>query len=56
MQGCKNTIIPNTVTKIGNYAFQDCSGLTSMEIPNSVSIGEGAFSRCTGLKSVTILK
>ena len=48
-------IIPNSVTSIGNWAFWDCSGLTSVTIPNSVtSIGEYAFSGCSGLTSVTI--
>ena len=53
--GCKSTVIPNSVTSIGNYAFQGCSRLTSIEIPNSVtSIGDRAFSGCSGLTSVTI--
>ena len=53
--GCENTIIPNTVTAIGNAAFDNCSGLTSIDIPNSVtSIGEGAFWGCSGLTSITI--
>ncbi len=52
--GCKNTIIPNSVTAIGNNAF-DSSGLTSIKIPNSVtSIGEGAFHACEGLTSIEI--
>ena len=53
--GCKNSTIPNSVTSIGNYAFSDCSGLTSIEISNSVtSFGEGAFSGCSGLTSIEI--
>jgi len=44
-----------TVTGIGNYAFDDCSGLTSVSIPNTVtSIGNSAFGNCSGLVSIII--
>lgn len=53
--GCKKTFIPNSVTNIGSFAFNDCDGLTSITIPNSVtSIGDYAFGGCTGLTSITI--
>ena len=53
--GCKNTTIPYSVTSIGDYAFEDCSGLTSITIPNSVtSIDRQAFYGCIGLTSITI--
>ena len=52
---CKNTIIPNSVTSIGDYAFYECFGLTDITIPNSVtSIGNSAFFNCKELTSVTI--
>ena len=48
-------VIPDSVTSIGDYAFSDCSGLTSVTIGNRVtSIGDYAFSNCSGLTSVTI--
>ena len=51
VSGCKNTVIPNSVTSIGYEAFRDCTGLTSITIPNSVtSIGKYAFWNCKGLK------
>ena len=44
-----------SVTSIGDYAFNGCTGLTSIEIPNSVtSIGEYVFCSCTGLTSIEI--
>ena len=59
-----NVVIPESVdydgntylvTRIGTEAFLNCSGLTSVSIPNSVtSIGSSAFQGCINLTSVTI--
>ena len=47
--------IPNTITTIKNFAFDNWSRLNSVTIPNSVtSIGFFAFDGCSGLTSVTI--
>ena len=50
LAGCANTVIPNTVTAIGENAFCGLNGLTSIDIPESVTtIGAGAFSFCFNL-------
>ena len=50
LTGCVNTVIPNTVTAIGENAFCGLGDLTSIDIPESViSIGTGAFSFCFNL-------
>ena len=62
--GLTTAIIPASVTynsviysvkSIGGYAFYECTGLTSVTIPNSVtSIGDRAFEGCTGLTSIIV--
>ena len=54
--GCKSSVIPNSVTSIGYYAFYGCSGLTELTLPDSVaSIGDGAFICCSDLSKITSL-
>ena len=58
--GCQNTVIPLTVTSIGNSAFAGCATLTSIKIPENIkTIGNFAFgnttdTQCANLKTVTI--
>ena len=51
----KNIDIQNGITRIGTYAFNECSNLISISIPNSTtSIGDGAFYGCSNLTSISI--
>ena len=53
--GCKNSIIPNSVTAIGDYAFNRCYDLSTIVIPSSInSIGNYAFYFCKNLTSISI--
>ena len=55
--GCKTSIIPSdgSVTAIGSHAFDGCSGLTSISIPNGItSIKTYAFRNCSDLISIAL--
>lgn len=53
--GCNKTVIPNSVSSIGYYAFYNCIGLSSVTIPQSVTnIDDNAFYDCTGLTSISV--
>lgn len=57
IQGCSSTIIPSSVTSIGNYAFYRITNLTSITIPESITeIDNGAFSGCSGLTTISLPK
>ena len=46
--------IDDVLTSIGNYAFSQCSNLTSVEFPVATSIGSYAFYQCSNLTSVIL--
>ena len=55
VMGCKTSVIPNGVTAVGSYAFENCTTLESITIPGSVThIYSNAFAGCTGLKSIEL--
>lgn len=44
-----------TVTGIGAYAFSDCRGMTSVDLPHTIAtVGSGAFINCYGLTAVNM--
>jgi|GEM_PF-714008 len=50
-------VVPNSVTCIGDSAFDDCSHLTSVVMSNNVTIiGNSAFNGCSSLTSITMSK
>lgn len=56
-QSLKGVVIPETVTSIGNNAFQGCSNLTSVTFkgaPSTITVGNNAFQNCTKLKSINL--
>ena len=53
--GCSNTVIPNSVKHIGNYAFNGCDKMTSIVMPNNIeSVGLSPFINCSSLKTIYI--
>jgi hypothetical protein len=55
VMGCKGTVIPTSVTAIGNDAFIGCKALTTITIPTSVkTIGINAFRECSALTAIDI--
>ncbi len=57
MYGCSNTVIPEGVTSIADYAFYGCKNITRVTIPGTVtSVGYMAFYNCTSLERLTILE
>ena len=52
---CGGFTVPRGVTAIGNRAFAECRGITSVDLPSTVeSIGEKAFYGCTAIENITL--
>ena len=55
--GCKTTIIPEDIVKIGNCAFEGCDLLISITIPKGImEIGKRAFEKCINLVDIIMSK
>ena len=55
VRGSAKTMIPASVLEIGDYAFDSCEGIQSVQIPDGCTrIGEKAFFKCSSLQSVTL--
>ncbi|MDE6010780.1 MAG: leucine-rich repeat protein, partial [Muribaculaceae bacterium] len=54
MESLRTVMIPETVTEIGEGAFQGCENIETLTLPGVNAIGEGAFEGCTNLKSILI--
>lgn len=53
--GCKNTVIPNEIVKIGDYAYCAATGLTSISFNSNITeLGENAFYGCKSLQQIVI--
>jgi hypothetical protein len=51
----QDIVLPNTLTEIGDYAFNNCSNLLSINIPSSVlSIGNNICRYCSKLTTITV--
>ena len=56
-QSLKGVVIPETVTSIGNNAFQGCKNLASITFkgaPSTITVGNNAFQNCGKLKSINL--
>jgi len=51
----KTVVVPDSVTSIGDYAFEACGAMTAVKFSSKLkSIGKGAFSGCASLEEITV--
>ena len=51
----ESVVLPDSITRIGISAFEDCTEIESIEIPDGITeIGESAFRNCQSLKAIKI--
>jgi hypothetical protein len=51
----KGILLPSTLTSVGDYAFNECTSLTSVSFPSGIAtVGERAFYGCTNLTGIVI--
>ena len=41
--------IPSSVLSVGDYAFQNCAGLSSVDVNENAELGQGVFLGCRGM-------
>ncbi len=52
----KSEVLSSSVTKIHNYAFQNCTSLAMFAIPSKVTeIGNNAFDGCTSIQTISFI-
>ena len=55
LRGCRNTIIPSEVTKLGSYAFFGTRGLIDLNIPKRIEfLSSNTFRGCSDLQHITV--
>lgn len=54
--GCKNTVIPESLSRIeiNDYAFSGCTGLKSIPFEKIKKVGDCAFRGCSGLETLVV--
>lgn len=53
--GCNTTVIPEDIENIGDGAFKNCNGITSVTLPSNLkTIGKSAFEGCRNMTDIVL--